>query len=168
MAASKEITFADRLRYIWNALIHFAPVAALLSAVGLWYTNNRQFGSFLIGALVANAVIGGVRHFKFDTFNLWKCFCKNLELAAMVLIVFYLLEMLRLTLGDNIAGNSFKVLIQVMSLMYPISKSLKNIFILSKGKYPPEFLMTKLYNFEKNGDLSQFFSTDKTSKDETK
>lgn len=162
MSASKEITIGDRIRYIWNALIHFAPVAYVLSAVGLWYANNYQFSWFLISAIGLNAIIGGVRHYKFDTFNWWKCFVRNLELLAAVLTVFYLLETLRITLGDNIIGDSFKVLIQIMSLMYPISKTFKNIFILSEGKYPPEFLMTKLYNFEKNGDLSQFFSTKKT------
>lgn len=165
MANFKEVSIGDWFRYVWNAIIHFAPVAYALSAIGWWYSSNRQFTAFMFAALTINAIIGGYRHHKFDSFDWWKCLTRNLELAFAVITVFFLLEMMRITVGDNIAGNSFKILIQVMSLMYPISKTFKNIFILTKGKYPPKFIMDKLYNFEKNGDLSNFFKVNNNEKD---
>jgi hypothetical protein len=70
-----------------------------------------------------------------------------------------MLEMLRYTAGDNLAGEIFRILIQTTTLLYPTSKVLKNVFIITKGKYPPKFLMDRLYNFEKNGDLNDFFKT---------
>ena len=76
-----------------------------------------------------------------------------------------LLEMLRYTAGDNIAGEIFRVTIQIITLLYPTSKVLKNVYIITDGKYPPEFLMNKLYNFEKNGDLNGFFKTKGNEKD---
>lgn len=82
-------------------------------------------------------------------------------MAAVIVGVYIMLDMLRYTAGNNIAGEIFKVLIQVTTLLYPTSKVLKNIFIMTGGKYPPKFLMDKLYNFEKSGDLSEFFKTKK-------
>jgi hypothetical protein len=58
-------------------------------------------------------------------------------------------------------GESFKILIQVVTLLYPVSKVLKNIYILSNKQFPPAFIMDKIYNFEKNGDLKDLFDTDK-------
>src|SRR5690606_32932290 len=82
---------------------------------------------------------------------------RYLEICAVVIIGYIMLEMLRYTAGNNFAGELFRISIQVMTLMYPTSKVFKNIFIISNGKYPPEFIMKKMYNFEKNGDLSKLF-----------
>lgn len=161
LANGKSISISDWFRYAWNAFIHFGPVAFLLSVCGWWFADNKQFGTFICAALIVNVFVGGIRHFKDGSFK-WKLFIwRNLELAFVISVVYMMMEMLRYTVGNNIAGDAFKVLIQVMTLLYPISKVLKNIFILSKGKFPPEFLMKRIYDFEKNGDLKNLFSTDK-------
>lgn len=126
-----------------------------------WFNENKQFGQFMCIALIANLIIGAYMHKKSGTFCFKAFILKNLELAFIISVTYLMLEMLRYTAGDNLAGEVFKVLIQVMTLLYPTSKVLKNIFIISKGKYPPEFIMRKLYNFEKNGDLERLFSTKK-------
>lgn len=160
---SGSVSRTDWLRYAWNALLHFAPVAFVLSVFNLWFADNKQFGTFICAALVINLVVGGIRHFVSGTFK-WKLFIiRNLEVATVIITVYMLLEMLRYTVGNNIAGDTFRILIQTMTLLYPTSKVFKNIYILTKGKYPPEFLMKRLYDFEKNGDLSEFFSTKKTA-----
>ena len=81
-------------------------------------------------------------------------------MTFIVIIGYVMLEMLRYTAGDNLAGEIFRILIQISTLLFPISKVLKNIFILSKGKYPPKFFMQRLYNFEKTGDLKDLFDKD--------
>jgi hypothetical protein len=168
LANTKEISISDWIRYAWNAIIHFAPVAFVLSAFNAWFTDNRQFAIFILTAAIINAIVGARRHWVHGTFSPKLCFWKNIEMFAVVMSVYWMLEMLRYTVGSNFAGDAFRIFIQVTALLYPISKTFKNIFILTKGKYPPEFIMTKLYNFEKNGDLKNLFTTDKTEKDETK
>ncbi len=84
----------------------------------------------------------------------------------ILVLVYGLLEMLRITAGNNFVGEGFKVLIQVMTLLYPISKALKNIYILSNKKFPPSFIMDKIYTFEKNGDLNNLFQIDKKQNDQ--
>lgn len=166
LADYDNVGVGDRIKYIWNAILHFAPIAIVLDLFSWWFKENHQFGTFMCIALIINLVIGAYMHKKSGTFCFKQFIVKNVELAFIITITYLMLEMLRYTAGDNLAGEIFKVLIQVMTLLYPTSKVLKNIFIISKGKYPPEFIMRKLYNFEKNGDLEKLFSTTKVDNDE--
>ncbi len=76
---------------------------------------------------------------------------------ALVLTLGYsMLEMLRITFGENVLADGFKTVIQVSTLLYPMSKSLKNLYILSNKEFPPKFIMENLYNFEKSGNLKDF------------
>lgn len=153
--------WGDRIKYIWNAILHFVPIAVVLDLFSWWFKENHQFGTFMCISLIINLMIGAYTHKKSGTFCFKQFIFKNVELAFVVIVTYAMLEMLRYTAGNNLAGEIFRILIQVMTLLYPISKVLKNIFIISKGQYPPEFIMRKLYNFEKNGDLERLFSTKK-------
>lgn len=161
LADYDNVGWGDRLKYVWNAVIHFTPIAIVLDLFNWWFKENHQFGTFMCIALIINLLIGAYMHKKSGTFCFKQFIVKNVELTFVVIVTYAMLEMLRYTAGDNLAGEIFKILIQVMTLLYPTSKVLKNIFIISKGKYPPEFIMRKLYNFEKNGDLEKLFSTKK-------
>lgn len=166
LADFKNPSKQDWLRYAWNVIRHFAPVAFLLSVLGAWFHDNKQFGTFICTALIINMIVGAIMHFKNRTFKLKLFIWRNIEMAFVIITVYMMLEMLRYTAGDNIAGDVFRILIQTMTLLYPTSKVFKNIFILTKGKYPPEFLMKKLYSFEKSGDLGNLFSGNNSQSNE--
>lgn len=160
------VSFADRLRYILNALLSITPVAFVLAGLQSWFETNNQFADFFLITLIINLTIGAWRHFKTGTFSIIQFLLKNAMMAIILSLVYIALEMLHIVVGANIAGEAFGTLIQVMTLLYPISKIVKSAFILSNGRYPPEFLMRKLYSFERNGDLSKFFSIERTEKEE--
>ena len=86
-------------------------------------------------------------------------------MIAVLIAAYILLEQLRIVIGDNIIGNGLKVVIQVSTLLYPTSKALKNLYILSNNQFPPAFIMERLYNFEKTGDLNDLYPV-KQEKDE--
>lgn len=161
LLAAPDASFTERLKYLWDVLLHLAPVVFVLDMVNWWFKENSQFGSFMCIALLINLVVGTYYHLKKGTFSINKFITRNMEMLGVLVIVYVMLEMLRYTAGNNIAGELFKVTIQMVTLLYPTSKVLKNIFIITEGKYPPEFLMTKLYNLEKNGDLNDFFQNKK-------
>lgn len=151
------VKMSDRVDYYFSIFIRIAPVAFALNLVNWWFSENQQFGQFMIIALLVNMVVGGVYHYKNDTFS-WPSFWKrNAFMIFIVSVVYIMLEMLRYTAGDNLVGEVFKITIQITTLLYPTSKVFKNVYIMSNGKYPPEWLMKKMYNFEKNGDLAAFF-----------
>lgn len=160
-----EADITDRIRYLFDLLLKLSPVVFVLNLINWWFTENQQFGTFMCIALLINMGVGVYYHFKKGTFQFKPFIFKNLEMCFVVVVVYMMLEMLRYTAGDNLAGEIFRILIQITTLLYPTSKVMKNVFIITKGKYPPKFIMDKLYNFEKNGDLNDFFKTSKENQE---
>jgi len=80
-------------------------------------------------------------------------------MLAILLLAYILLEALASIVGSNMATEGFRVVIQFSTLLYPSSKALKNLYILSNKEYPPAFIMEKLYKFEKTGDIAEFYNT---------
>ncbi|MGZ9736552.1 hypothetical protein [Flavobacterium sp. GNP002] len=162
LLADNRPTFTDKISYFFQVLATFAPIAYLLDGLNFWFKTNQQFSSFILICLVINMIVGAIFHNKMGTFNWVEMFKKNVLMWVVLIVVHALLEMLRLTAGNNFVGEGFKIMIQVMTLLYPVSKALKNIYILSNKQFPPAFIMDKIYNFEKTGDLKDLFDTDKT------
>lgn len=161
LVSGPNVDFWDRVTYFLESIVRISPVAWGLSLIQWWFSENKQFGEFMCIMLLMNMGVGIVYHLKSRTFKFSEFIWKNIGMAAIVICGYMTLEMLRYTAGDNIAGDAFRVLIQITTLLYPGSKILKNLFVLSNGKFPPEFIMQKLYNFEKNGDLEEFFKNKK-------
>lgn len=151
------VSLPERMNYFFVTLVKIAPVAYLLSLVKWWFSENEQFGVFMCIALFLNTLVGAVFHFVNGTFSYPQFFKRNTLMVFVVVVTYVMLELLRYTAGDNIVGEIFKVTIQIATLLYPGSKIFKNCYLLSSGKFPPEFIMAKLYSFEKNGDLNDFF-----------
>ncbi|MEJ2905105.1 hypothetical protein WAE58_21850 [Pedobacter panaciterrae] len=159
LVGDHSVGLKDRFIYMGLILIKIAPFAFVLDLFNWWIKENKQFGTFICIALLLNMIVGLVTHIKNNSFNFPSFLGRNAIMIFVVCVVYVMLEMLRYTAGNNIIGEVFKILIQVTTLMYPTSKVFKNCYILSNGKYPPEFIMQRLYNFEKNGDLNAFFKT---------
>jgi hypothetical protein len=56
-------------------------------------------------------------------------------------------------------AEGFRVTIQISTLLYPTSKALKNLYIISNKEFPPGFIMEKLYKFEQTGDVAELYKT---------
>lgn len=160
LLADDRPSFIEKITYCFNIIITFAPVAYFLDVFNLWFQTNHQFSSFLILCVVGNMGVGARFHYKMGTFSWIDFWKKNSEMFLVLVVVYAFLEMLRVTTGNNLVGEGFKILIQVMTLFYPISKALKNIYILTNKRYPPTFIMDKMYNFEKTGNLKDLLDTD--------
>lgn len=158
---SPIINLKERWDYFLTCLFSFYPIVFVLEQFNWWVSDNKQFGQFMCIALIINMAVGARFHLKFKTFTWKDFFQKNGEMIFYVSAMYVLLEMLRYTAGDNIVGETFRIFIQISTLLYPTSKVAKNLFILTNGKIPTHIIMEKLYDFEKNGDLKQFFGNDK-------
>ena len=84
---------------------------------------------------------------------------KEIEMLLVVVFVYILLRALANPLLDSFAGTIFIGTIEFISVLYPVSKALKNIFIITDGKHPPKFVIQALYNYEKEGKLKDFFDS---------
>lgn len=157
LLAGPNVDFSDKLRYLFDALWKIGPIVFLADQIGWWTAENQKFSQFMWIILLLNLIVGMIFHLKNNTFS-WKEFLtQNILMVFVVGSVLVVLEMFRYTAGDNIAGEIFRWFTQTITLFYPASKIIKNCFILSNGQYPPMIVMKLFYNFEKNGDLSQFY-----------
>lgn len=156
----KKPTFGDKAMYFIQTIATFGPVGFILDGLNFWFINNKQFFCFVIIFLIANVFVGAWFHKKMKTFSWEKFFERNLVMWVILILVYSVLEMLRLTGGKNIITESFGVLIQISTLLWPASKILKNAYFLSNKQFPPEFIMNRIYSFEKNGNLKELFESE--------
>ncbi len=164
LVSDSRFDITERLIAWIKLLLAFAPIAYILDLFHLWFADNKKFVTLFILVLIANAFIGMWKHHRENAFDWKQFFLKTGEMVIVVIMVYFLLNALGAVAGDNIISDSFEKMIQVSTIFYPSSKAIKSIYILSKGKYPPKFIMEKLYNFEKDGDISELLK--KPKKDE--
>lgn len=157
LIADTRPTFIEKLKYFAWIISTFAPIAWLIEGVSGWFLVNKQFAGFVLLAVIFNVIIGAWYHHKMNSFSWEEFLKKNILMVTVLFLSYTMLEMLTLTAGKNIMAESFRVIIQVSSLLYPISKCLKNLYILSNKQFPPAFIMERLYNFEKTGNIKDLF-----------
>lgn len=147
-----ELSFVDKVEYWIKSIIATGLISIVLARIGLWYSSNSEFVNWVFICIVLNAVIGGILHKKEGTFSWTELIKSTIIMLAYLVAVYLLLEALRSPLGDNDIGSEIKKIVQIATLIWPVSKSLKSIHILTDKKHPPHFIMKRLYNFEKTGD----------------
>jgi len=152
-----KIHFRDRVYYFFIAFFKSIPLLMLYSYFSMWKDKNEFFYAGICTALLLNALVGGVYHFKTGTFDIKEFLVKNTEMVFIIVAVYISLSLLNIPLDESEMGKIFKSVVQLTTLLYPVSKILKNAFILTNGKFPPQFVMKALYNYEREGKLKDFF-----------
>lgn len=158
LVAAKKPNIWEKVQYLINLVATFGPVALLLKDLDAWFTTNANFIAGVVVALVINIVVGWWYHSVMKTFSWNEFFKGNGKMFFVVFVVYILLELLRFAMGNNIIGEGFKIIVQVSTILYPVSKALKNIHILTHKKHPPAAIMDRLYNFEKTGNVKELYN----------
>lgn len=148
----------DRVIYATKTILSISPLAFLLDEFNTWFLNNTHFFIGILYAMLANIIVGAWYHHKVGDFK-WKIFfIKNIEMWVIILLTYPLLEIMNHIVKTSVIGEIFKIIIQLATLLYPISKVLKNTYILSNRQFPPAFIMERIYEFKKTGDLDFFLA----------
>lgn len=154
-----KIPWHDRLEYFLEVGLKSVPFLFLYSFLSEWYEENQLFAISISTALFVNLLVGARFHWIKGTFDLGTMLWKNLEMLVVVTGVYLLLGALGTPLGESMAGIAFKKTIEFITILYPVSKALRNFFILTGGKHPPKFVIQALYQYEKDGKLKDFFDS---------
>jgi hypothetical protein len=157
LIADSRPLFIEKLKYYFSIILTLGPIIWLIEQISGWYIVNKQFADFIMVALILNLVIGVWYHMKMGSFCFVQFILKNSLMVLVLILGYSMLEMLRITFGNNVLAEGFKTVIQISTLLYPMSKALKNLYILSNKQFPPKFIMEKLYNFEKSGNIKDLF-----------
>lgn len=155
-----DISWGDRLISFLKSFIIFAPVAFILAVINNWYLSNEHFFYAVIILVVINMGFGGTMHWLKKQFRIKEFLNKTSEMIISLTLIYLGLEMIISIAGNNDFTNGFRAALQMTSLLYPFGKIAKNVHIISKGKYPPRWIMSRLYDFEKTGDLNKFLTPD--------
>ncbi len=158
LATDKAPTLFSKFRYWLEVTPIFSGLIFGLDGVNAWFTSNRQFVWFLAFTMIIHLWYGGYYHRKIGKFDWGEMYAKASKMMIAIMVVYILLDMMRVTIGENSTGEVFKIVIQSMALLWPVSKTLKQVYILNNKEFPPEFIMKRLYNFEKTGDLAEFIN----------
>ena len=152
----KYISTQDRILFIGESIFKFAPLYYFYSLLVQWYGANETFATSLISVLIVNAIVGVKYHMKMRTLSI-KDFCySTFSMLSIIVGVYLILKAFGNVLGSNLIGEVYKSIIEFITLLYPGSKVLQNIFILTNGKYPPLFVMKALYAYSKDGKINRF------------
>ena len=161
LMTDKNIPLIDRIELFFKSLLAIAPIAFLLELSKNWVMDNPRFTTAVILIVFINMGLGAYMHLKKGNFKWKKFITKSVSMILVINITYIVLELIIGRAGDNFIVDGFRAALQVATLLYPGTKVLKNIFLLSNGEYPPKWIMDKIYNFEKNGDLQAFLETKK-------
>jgi len=155
--ADSRPTIVEKARYFFVIISSFTPVVWLIEGISGWYITNHTFANCIFLTVIFNLVVGAWYHFKMGTFSYMQFIFRNSLMIAVILLGYTMLDMLRMTLGNNMLAEGFGTIVQLSTLLYPGSKVMKNLYILSNKQFPPAFIMERLYNFEKSGNIKDLF-----------
>lgn len=161
---------SDLFRYFGTVMAVAVPTTLIAESAILWFNSTIIFWSILMLILCINMVVGAYVHFTILKTFTWKDFIlKNAVMWGICAVSFVVLDSVRFIYSGvnsnpkeslNLGAEMFSRLLQISTILFPGSKIIKNIYIISEGKYPPEFIMKRLYTFEKSGDLSKLIKTE--------
>lgn len=152
----KYINTSDRILFLAESVFKFAPLYWMYQIATSWYGNNETFATSLVLVLTVNAIVGVRYHMKMRTLSI-KDFCySTFSMLSIIIGVYLILKAFGNVLGSNVIGDTYKSIIEFITLLYPGSKVLQNVFILTNGKYPPVFVMKALYAYSKDGKINRF------------
>lgn len=154
----KYIDNRSRVMFIGESIFKFAPIFYIYQLLYKWYATNETFATSLVIVLTVNAIIGVRYHMKMRTLSIKEFITSTFTMLAMILGVYLILRAFGNVMGHNIIGDTYMRIIEFITLLYPGSKVLQNIFILSNGKHPPLFVMKALYSYQKDGKVQQFIN----------
>ncbi|WP_027381881.1 hypothetical protein [Epilithonimonas caeni] len=156
------LTYEDRFRYFYKGFFKITPIIFIVNLLVGWHNEHLIFLKSLYGVLVINAGIGIWAHIKLGTFDIGEFFKSTLITIAVIFAVYFSLDKLGESIPEGFLEIGFASTVQVMTLLFPISKIARNGFILTNGGFPPEFLIKALYNYQKDGNLKAFLEFQNT------
>ena len=152
-----KIHLRDRVYYFFIAFFKSVPLLLLYAYFSTDREQNAIFYASIGVVLLLDMLAGAWYHFKRGDFDFVDLFKGTITKMLLITIAFISLSLLNIPLSRSGWGNAFEITIQMISLLYPVKDIVKNVFVLSKGKFPPEFFMRTLYNYEKSGKLREFY-----------
>lgn len=151
-----KVSEKERMSYFFESFFKLAPIAFIVNSAFNWHNEHETFLYGLYVILFINAVFGVLTHRKLKTSDIGEFAFSTLITIVVVFGVYFSLDQMNNSIPDGFLSVGFSSSVQILTLLFPIAKIMRNGFILTNGKFPPEFLIEKLYNYERDGNIKSF------------
>lgn len=151
-----KVTEKERFNYFFESFFKLAPIAFIVNSAFNWHNEHEAFLYGLYVVLFINAVLGILTHKKLKTTDIGEFALSTLITIVVVFGVYFSLDQLNNSIPEGFLSVGFSSSVQILTLLFPIAKIMRNSFILTNGKFPPEFFIEKLYNYERDGNIKSF------------
>ena len=127
----------------------FSPFLYIAKKIINWSLDNQDYILVVLGAIAVDYFTGVWKHLSKGTFS-WRENATGLILKiALTVGGGFLFEGLNsLVLDSDIVLSLFKMGTRIVVFLYPAASALKNISILSNGKFPPSGWFERQKAFE--------------------
>lgn len=123
-----------------------------------WFDQNQSYVSIALGCIAVDHVLGTLVHSKnykndFD----WR---KNItgfgvKISMVVAFAFLMEGLAHVTIEDDMIYKYIKMSGRILVILYPGMSAMRNIKIVTNGVFPPDAIIGKLENFNKDLDVEK-------------
>lgn len=155
---TKFIELSHSFVYSFIAGFGFLIPMTLSESISVYIQLNIDYISIALFAVGTAHMLGSITHLMYKKDFDWK---KNIAgfciMLSMVVVVGLLMEgMAHVTKSEDLIFKYVSMIGRLVVIIYPIRSALKNVKIITNGAFPPDAIIGKLENFNKNLDLSEF------------
>lgn len=154
------------LAFLLTPLVYV--LGLLFGIVDRLILSEHDFMIALLIAMVFDTLMGLYKHWKTSSIDIKKFVIKTFDKLILVIVGMTLFNLLSYPIKKHEdIMNYYNMMAQLTLLSYPVFNAFKNMYIASKKKFPPEFIMKKLVNFNETGDVKNFYTNEKADNSTT-
>lgn len=155
---------SEKVFYIFKMATIPAFFISIVETFSGWYIVDEKFMLIVFIAVALDHALGSIVHLFFKKDFSIKLNIKGLFIKLTGCIVGYVLFIMihEIIKDEAFIAKYFKMVIQMMVLIYPAGSAILNLHIVTGGKIPPKWMIDRVTNFQNTGDIEQF----KFNKDE--
>jgi len=140
-----------------STLISLIP-SLVFPSITNWLINNIDYVSIALGSIALDHLLGSYVHLKIK--KDWD-FKKNItgfgiKVSMVVAFGFIMEGLAHLTIEDDLVYRYIKMVGRLLVIFYPSLSAMKNMKIITNGAFPPDAIIGKIENFNKEMDLKDF------------
>ena len=151
-------SFKIKLLYSAMFTIMLSPVVYIFDFVRDFLIPEKYFFQTVIFLCLADAGMGILKSIKLRRFSMLLLvvgLATKLGVSYVVVQIFQALSSPQEFINSPDARNYFVLTWKLLVMFYPALSAFNNIFYVSNKKFPPLWLMMRMQNFNKDGDIEK-------------
>jgi hypothetical protein len=149
------IEFYEAFKF--SAIVGLIP-SFFFPYIDVWVNGNIDYIRIALGIVIVDHALGSLVHSRIYKNDWdWK---KNItgfgiKISMVVAFGFIMEGLAHITIADDFIYKYIKMTGRILVCLYPGMSALRNIKIITYGRFPPDALIGKLENFNRDLDLEK-------------